>query len=139
MNLLLIEDEPSFVKYIVYSLGQLGCVVFDTNTLRNAIDHLKKTKVDAILLDLSLPNGQGVDLVKAIKEVAKGSPIVILTASGEDRKPEMVLAGASEYLVKGDIKPEEIISAVKRAIEVAKEFSSIEQNLERIKKLGSDK
>jgi signal transduction histidine kinase len=83
-----------------------------------AIDQVRATRVDLVLLDLSLPDASGLDGVAALAAVAPQVPVVVMTGLADDGMAlAAVKAGAQDYLVKGRDGPSAIRRAVRYAIE----------------------
>ncbi|TAN49577.1 MAG: response regulator [Rhodospirillales bacterium] len=105
MNILLVEDNPGDARLVQLALCAETQVHFDVvhvATLAAARAHLSQDPVDAVLLDLSLPDSIGMDTVKSIMEAAPAVPIVVLTGLDDSETGyEAVKEGAQDYLVKG--------------------------------------
>lgn len=100
MNLLLVDDERLFVKGLTASLRKEGFHIFTAYDGREALDILKSEKVDLALLDVMLPEMDGVTLLKKIRETMD-VPVIMLTA--RDDYADMVLGlelGADDYITK---------------------------------------
>ena len=104
MKLLLIEDNPGDTRLLQEMLTEeklannsLEC--FDRLTI--GLNRLAQGGIDAILLDLGLPDSQGLNTFTKTYEVAPKVPILILTANDNDSiAVEAVRRGAQEYLIK---------------------------------------
>ena len=107
MRVLVVEDEAGLANALRIGLSREGYAVDAAGTCREAIDKLALTPYDLVLLDVSLPDGDGFDLAQRIRngEGGSGSPrdlrILMLTARGAlaDRVQGLD-AGADDYLVK---------------------------------------
>jgi len=99
-TVLLVEDEQGIAEILRLALGEAGYRLDHATTLAGARDLLARDAYDAILLDLNLPDGNGIDLCREIR-LASTVPIVILTArqSEVDRILGLEL-GADDYVVK---------------------------------------
>jgi DNA-binding response OmpR family regulator len=101
MRLLLIEDEMRLVELVSRSLEEIGFVVDAVPECADAWEALSLTPYDAAILDLGLPDGDGLDLLIGLRGTRNQVPILILTA--RDAVEERVAglnAGADDYLVK---------------------------------------
>jgi DNA-binding response OmpR family regulator len=101
MKLLLVEDEAALRRTLVDSLRQGGYVVEVAADFAQAYEKIKLYQYDAVLVDLTLPDGDGLDLVRALK--ADGSPagvLVITARNGLDDRVQGLDLGADDYLVK---------------------------------------
>lgn len=101
MNILLVEDELNLAREISEYLKDFGYQCSHADTFSGALDHLSKKEFVLILLDLNLPDGNGVDLIDYIKKKKITSGIIILSAVDElDIRIKALEAGADDYLVK---------------------------------------
>ncbi|MDD5033733.1 MAG: response regulator [Methylococcaceae bacterium] len=95
-----IEDDPPIRRFLRTGLGTHGFEVFEAGTGRQGIIEAGIRKPDLIILDLGLPDMDGVEVVKAVREWSD-RPIIILSArSAEQTKIEALDAGANDYLTK---------------------------------------
>lgn len=101
MRLLLVEDEARIAELTKVGLDRAGFTVDCVATQANAAAAVELTPYDGIILDLGLPDGDGLSFLAEIREANNGIPILILTA--RDAVEARVLglnAGADDYLVK---------------------------------------
>ena len=95
-----IEDDPPIRRFLRTGLSTHGFLVFEADNGRQGIVEAGVRKPDLIILDLGLPDVDGVDVIKAIREWS-AMPIIILSArSAEQSKIEALDAGADDYLTK---------------------------------------
>ncbi len=101
MRLLLIEDNARLGALVVDGLGQDGFVVDWCETLEDGLEARGLAAYDLILLDLGLPDGDGLDLVRRLRRHRDSVPILILTARGGlGERIAGLDVGADDYLVK---------------------------------------
>lgn len=101
MRLLLVEDNARLASLIREGLDRQGFAVDWCETVDGAEHALRISDYDLILLDLGLPDGEGLDLVRGIRRRHDMMPILILTARGGlDDRVIGLDAGADDYLVK---------------------------------------
>lgn len=101
MRLLLVEDNARLASLIREGLDRQGFAVDWCETVDGAEHALKINDYDLMLLDLGLPDGEGLDLVRALRRRQDTMPILILTARGGlDDRVLGLDAGADDYLVK---------------------------------------
>jgi DNA-binding response OmpR family regulator len=96
-SVLVVEDDAGIATQLVRGLSRGGYTVDHVTTGRDALD---RADPDVVLLDLGLPDGDGVDICRQLRERSEVA-IIVVTARGEE--PERVLAldaGADDYLVK---------------------------------------
>lgn len=122
LGLLLLEDSPADSRLLVESLREQtsnGTVVIQTvRRLADALRELKRFHFSCVLVDLGLPDGEGVRNVARIREADPGIAIVVLTGLSDERAAEEAFRlGAQDYLIKGERLGEELLRFVRRAIE----------------------
>jgi DNA-binding response OmpR family regulator len=101
MRLLLVEDNARLASLIREGLDRQGFAVDWCETVNGAEHALKINDYDLMLLDLGLPDGEGLDLVRTLRRRQDTMPILILTARGGlDDRVLGLDAGADDYLVK---------------------------------------
>jgi two-component system, cell cycle sensor histidine kinase and response regulator CckA len=89
--------------------------------LSEAVAELAGNAVDAVLLDLSLPDSDGLETFRAARAHAPTTPVVVMTGNGDERLAlQAVQEGAQDYLVKGDIDGRLVVRALRHAIERAR-------------------
>src|SRR5271165_5723056 len=105
MKTLLIEDNPMDVRLIHEMLKDLPAGTLQlqqVGSLDSAMERLRQETFDVVLLDLGLPDAQGMEALTLIQKASRGVPIVVLTGLDDERFAlEAVRAGAQDYLVKG--------------------------------------
>jgi DNA-binding response OmpR family regulator len=107
MRLLLIEDNPRLAGLIRDGLHGQGFAVDWCHTIADAETALQVNTYDLLLLDLGLPDGDGLELLRRIRHRKDTTPILVLTArSGLDDRVYGLDAGADDYLVKPFQLPE---------------------------------
>ena len=117
-KILIVEDEPDIVELLVYNLDQAG---FKTEAVLNGADALKQVKIeppDLVLLDLLLPEVDGLEICRTLKRDPSTAsiPIIMLTAKGEaiDRIVGLEL-GADDYITK-PFSPREVMLRVRAVL-----------------------
>ena len=119
-NILLVEDNPGDARLLRTFLEETPSTRYNITTvtrLSEAIACLGLGNIDAVLLDLSLPDSQGLDNVRRLREVGS-APIVILTGlENEEVAREAVQAGAQDYLAKGQVDGITLQRSIRYAIE----------------------
>ena len=114
-NLLLVEDDEMIVKGLKFTFGQNDLTFDIAKNYREALDNLKDKQYDLAILDITLPDGNGLDLGKHIKENSK-IPIIFLTAKDEeDTIVEGLDLGAEDYIIK-PFRPKELIARINRIL-----------------------
>ena len=120
MKTLLVEDNPVDVRLIREILKELpaGTLEFQqVGRLDSAMERLRQETFDVVLLDLGLPDAQGMETLTLIQKASRGVPIVVLTSFDDERFAlEAVRAGAQDYLVKGRFESELLVRTIRYAV-----------------------
>ena len=100
MKILLVEDNIMLAKGLIYSLNQQSFDIVHKTNVKDSKEFLKDNKVDVIILDISLPDGNGFDLYKSIIS-NMDIPTIFLTAKDdEDDIVKGLEMGAEDYITK---------------------------------------
>lgn len=100
MDILLVEDDPSVAASVIDGLSNSGLTITHVENGKDAIDHVDRAHPDLILLDLGLPDMDGQDVCRTIRQ-NHATPIIILSARSEEVDRVLALEfGADDYLVK---------------------------------------
>jgi len=114
-KILLVDDEPDIIEFLGYNLKKEGYDVSTTTNGREAIELAKKIKPDLIILDVMMPEMDGIETCHEIRAIddLKNTLITFLSARGEDYSQVAGFdAGADDYITK-PIKPRLLVSRVK--------------------------
>ncbi|MGO9378694.1 MAG: sigma 54-interacting transcriptional regulator [Dissulfurispiraceae bacterium] len=121
ISVLLVEDNPNDVALFMEMLGETNIGQFELthcSTLSSALTLLCKGSFRIILLDLSLPDGKGLDTVVRMHAAVPNVPIVVMSGLGDEELAIRALhEGAQDYLVKGQVDSNLLIRAMRYAIE----------------------
>lgn len=99
-RILIIEDEPAIRKFLRILLQSEGFIVTETDTARTGVGHAVAEPPDAVILDLGLPDEDGLTVIQQLREWLH-APIIVLSARGrESDKVAALDAGADDYLTK---------------------------------------
>jgi two-component system KDP operon response regulator KdpE len=100
MNALLVEDEPHIRRFVRDALEREGWHVHEAASFRRGLIEAGTRKPDLVILDLGLPDGDGVDFIGALRKWS-AVPVIVLSARvNEDEKIRALDAGADDYLTK---------------------------------------
>jgi PAS domain S-box-containing protein len=118
-KLLLVEDNSADVLLLRKMLNALEPGRFaltDVGSISEAEDHLATNALDIILLDLGLPDEQGLEAARRAHAAAPRTPLIVLTGSDDEWLADQALQeGAQDFLVKGQIKAPGLLRAIRYA------------------------
>ncbi|MEA9415790.1 MULTISPECIES: response regulator transcription factor [unclassified Flavobacterium] len=101
MNILIVEDNKELAIEVKDFLSDGGYVCKIANTCNEALDEIGGNDYDAMLLDLGLPDGDGFDVLKAVRKTKSKIAVIVITARGElDDRIDGLHLGADDYLTK---------------------------------------
>lgn len=99
-NIVVVEDEPQIRRFIRLTLEEEGCHVFEADTCRRGLIEVGTRKADMVVLDLGLPDGDGLDFIRDMRTWSN-APILVLSArTTEEDKVGALDVGADDYLTK---------------------------------------
>jgi two-component system cell cycle sensor histidine kinase/response regulator CckA len=120
-TLLVIEDNPGdarLLREMIEDSGSLNSEMIQVESMAQAEHHLAEHHVDVILLDLGLPDAQGLTAVERAHAAAPDVPLVILTGLDDETIATQALQiGAQDYLLKGQIDPRSLSRALRYSVE----------------------
>jgi len=96
----IVEDEPQIRRFVRAALEAEGCHVFEAGTLKQGLIEAGTRRPDLIILDLGLPDGNGVDYLNDLRHWSTVPVIVLSARSDEGDKIAALDAGADDYLTK---------------------------------------
>ncbi|MCA9802712.1 MAG: response regulator [Cyanobacteria bacterium HKST-UBA02] len=129
---LLVDDDPAFVNFVrtVLTTGNEPTRVISVDRLAEARLLLEDMKPDVLLLDLGLPDSQGLNTFLDIRERVEDIPVLILSALNDTRVADRAVAcGAQDYLIKSRLSK----SALRRCVRYAKARFQVERSAHRLR------
>ena len=114
-RLLLLEDDPAIARTVAYALERDGLTVTHSLLMHDARQQLQRTRFDLLVLDVGLPDGSGLDLLRDVRNAPPTAalPVLMLSAHGEEIDRVLGLElGADDYLTK-PFSPRELAARVK--------------------------
>ena len=137
IKVLLIEDNQGDVRLIWEILSEVRNSPFYLEvaaTLLGGLQSLEKAKPDIVLLDLTLPDSNGIYTLNRVKDKVKEIPVLVLTGMDDEMLAiKSLKEGAQDYLVKGRTDSELLKRAILHAIERNKLISDMEENDRKLK------
>jgi len=135
LKVLLVEDnlaEAELIQELLLENNAIKVELTHAQRLDQATELLEQENFDVILLDLSLPDSQGLDTVAKIQECGLNLPIVVLTARNDQELAiQLIQVGAQDYLVKGNVSSELLLRSLRYAVERQLAQEAVRLNEER--------
>jgi two-component sensor histidine kinase len=131
---LLVEDNPGDRRLLQEALADVQSrqpfVIEPADTLARAVELLHARSFHAVLLDLSLPDSEGLETFTRLQSAAPTVPIIVLSGLDDEKiATEAVRLGAQDYLVKGLMSPELLNRSIKYSVERFRQEASIKESL----------
>lgn len=130
VEVLLVEDNPGDARLIEEELASAGADRFELNwveRLKDGLNELDEDDTDLVLLDLSLPDSDGLDTVERVLEATKLPTVVLTGYEDENLGVQAVRAGVDDYLVKDDVDGDRLARAIRYALERHETQRQLEQ------------
>lgn len=122
-KILLVDDEVNLIDPIAYNLKQKGYDTITTYDGKSALESFRRDQPDLVILDWTLPDIQGVEILKQIREEQDFTPVIMLT--GRTAKEDIVeglTAGADDYVTK-PFTWEELLARISSVLRRAQQIS----------------
>jgi signal transduction histidine kinase len=136
INVLIIEDNAGDARFVQETLKGTpgpGYQVEWVNDLSSGLARLARGGIDALLLDLGLPDNEGLAALALIKSVAPSVPVVVLSGADDEQfAVEAVQAGAQDYLVKNYVNCHLLTRSLRYAIERKRADEALRESEERL-------
>jgi len=127
-KILAVDDEQRMVRFIQLNLEQDGFEVITAFNGKEALEQVRSQLPDLILLDIMMPDINGFEVLKKIREV-NTVPVIMLTAKGEeDDRIQGLELGADDYITK-PFSPRELVSRIKAVLRRTKTFTEDQVDL----------
>lgn len=140
---LLVEDNPGDARLVNELLGEApedSYEIVHVPLMASAVNTLRSRSIDVVVLDLRLPDCSGVDTVKAVRDVARDVPIVVLTGNDDEQLAlQCIDAGAQDYLPKAEVQALNLRRALGYAVTRIREaqLKALQDTLDRYRALAS--
>ncbi len=119
-DILLVEDKESLRRVMRLTLENAGYSVTESGDARSALNEINNTRFRLILTDLRMPNGSGLDVLRAARAADADVPVIVMTAFGSiDEAVQAMKDGAHDFLQK-PVDSNHLLLLVDRALEQAR-------------------
>src|SRR5436190_5184461 len=137
-KILLVDDEPDILEFMEYNLKKEDYEVFKANNGKEAITQAKKTHPDLIILDIMMPEMDGIETCRLLRDMPefKSTMIAFLTARNEDYSQIAGFdSGADDYITK-PIKPKVLVSRINALLRRRRTEERKETDKQKLLKIG---
>jgi two-component system KDP operon response regulator KdpE len=101
LQVLIVDDEPAILRFLRTSLSAQGYQTIEAETGAQALTMLARNRVDVVVLDLGLPDLDGLEVLKRLRESGSAVPVVVLSSrADEPGKVKALDLGADDYVTK---------------------------------------
>jgi two-component system chemotaxis response regulator CheY len=117
-NILAVDDSASMRQMVAFTLKGAGYNVIEAVDGKDALEKAKSGGADVVLTDVNMPNMDGIELVRQLRQLPKYkfTPMLLLTTeSGADKKAQGKAAGATGWLVK-PFNPEQLLATIAKVL-----------------------
>lgn len=129
MQILLVEDNVNIAKGLIYSLEQKEYKTLYAESIKDAIEILENKQIDLIILDISLPDGNGFELYEKVLKCKKIPTIFLTARDDEDDVVNGLELGAEDYITK-PFFTKELIARINKILLKGKNQTIIVKNIE---------
>ena len=141
LKVLLVEDNPADARLVREMLRDVipSPTVTHAMRLHEAVDHLRTEGFNAVLLDLTLPDSNGLETFVRARREAPNAPIVVLTGlADEELAARAVREGAQDYLIKGQVDGPLLFQSIRYAVERHASETALRQSEQRYRQLAEN-
>jgi two-component system, OmpR family, alkaline phosphatase synthesis response regulator PhoP len=127
-RILLVDDEPQIIEVLQAYLEREGLVVASAGGVSAALEAIVQFRPDMLVLDITLPDGSGLDVLRSAPVSEKHLPSIMLTARAEESDRVVGLElGADDYVTK-PFSPREVVARVRALFRRIEEHATVEAN-----------
>ncbi len=101
LRVLVVDDEPAILRFLRPSLATQGYIVSEASDGKSALEAVRRKAADVVVLDLGLPDMDGLEVIRRLRDAGETLPIIILSSrEAEDAKVKALDLGADDYVTK---------------------------------------
>lgn len=138
LKILLVEDNPGdafLIQEMLEDIPDYDFTITKTETLKDTLVKLRETEFDIVLLDLGLPDSQGLDALESVLDLQINFPVVVITGLNDGKTGQRAMEmGAQSYMVKGEFSSHSIAQTILYSIERSKILKKLKDSEKELKK-----
>src|SRR6476619_6042351 len=119
-DILLVEDKDSLRRVLRLTLENAGYTVSEAADARSALNEIAVTPHKLVLTDLRMPNGSGLDVLRAARAADSGTPVIVMTAFGSVDEAVLAMKDGAHYFLQKPVDSNHLLLLVDRALEQAR-------------------
>jgi two-component system, OmpR family, KDP operon response regulator KdpE len=101
LRVLVVDDEPAILRFLRAGLSSQGYVVIEATTGQAALDQVRRKAADLVVLDLGLPDIDGLEIIRQLRGTGTALPIIVLSSREDEKaKVDALDLGADDYVTK---------------------------------------
>ena len=101
VRVLVVDDEPAILRFLRVGLGSQGYQVIEAENAESALDVIRQRRADLLVLDLGLPDMDGLEVIRRIRDGGSMLPIIVLSSRNDEAaKVQALDLGADDYITK---------------------------------------
>jgi len=101
LRVLVVDDEPAILRFLRAGLSGQGYVVLEATTGQAVLDQVRRKAVDLVVLDLGLPDIDGLEVIRNLRDTGAALPIIVLSSREDEKaKVDALDLGADDYVTK---------------------------------------
>lgn len=117
--ILIVDDDPDILTALHDLLEYDGFLVTEVSTCRDALEQVRTVEFSAVLLDIGLPDGDGLTVLEIIQTSTPSLPVIVITAfTSQDYRAKSLSGGAFSYLTK-PYNRDELRAVLRRAVDLS--------------------
>jgi len=118
--ILIVDDDPDILTALHDLLEYDGFLVTEVSTCRDALEQVRTVEFSAVLLDIGLPDGDGLTVLEIIQTSTPSLPVIVITAfTSQDYRAKSLSGGAFSYLTK-PYNRDELRAVLRRAVDLSR-------------------
>jgi two-component system, OmpR family, KDP operon response regulator KdpE len=101
VRVLVVDDEPAILRFLRVGLGSQGYQVIEAENAESALDVIRQRRADLLVLDLGLPDMDGLEVIRRIRDGGSMLPVIVLSSRNDEAaKVQALDLGADDYITK---------------------------------------
>ncbi len=135
-QILIIDDEPRVCDMLSDLIQELGHTPYNAYTLENGHRQITEHEIDVVLLDIHLPDGNGLEAIPILKKGRNSPEVIIITGYGDPDGAELAINSGAWYYIQKKDSIQKIILSLKRVLDYRNSVNQSQSTTKRFKRCG---